>query len=267
MQVIELQWWQLGLAVVMILMLAGFSYQARLGISRSLLVATLRTLVQLALIGLVLELLFSVGSLLWVALMAAVMLLLAGREVMVRQRRRLTGSWAYGIGTLSMFVSSFSVAVITLVVLIGPAPWYTPQYAIPLLGMLLGNTMTGVALSLDRLTEQTWQQRQIIENRLMLGQHWSEAIESIRREAMRSGMIPSINAMAAAGIISLPGMMTGQILAGTSPALAVKYQILIMLIITLGTGLGAMLAVMMGSRRLFDERQRLRLDRLRSPVA
>lgn len=266
MQVIELQWWQLGLAVVMVLMLAWFSHQARLGISRSLLVATLRTLVQLALIGLVLELLFSVGSLLWVALMALVMLLLAGREVMARQRRRLTGSWAYGIGTLSMFVSSFSVAVITLVVLIGPDPWYTPQYAIPLLGMLLGNTMTGVALSLDRLTEQTWQQRQIIENRLMLGQHWSQAIEPIRREAMRSGMIPSINAMAAAGIISLPGMMTGQILAGTPPALAVKYQILIMLIITLGTGLGSLLAVMMGSRRLFDERQRLRLDRLQSPV-
>lgn len=266
MQVIELQWWQLGLAVLMVLMLAWFSHQARLGISRSLLVATLRTLIQLALIGLVLELLFSVGSLLWVAVMALVMLLLAGREVMARQRRRLTGSWAYGIGTLSMFVSSFSVAIITLVVLVGPDPWYTPQYAIPLLGMLLGNTMTGVALSLDRLTEQTWQQRQIIENRLMLGQHWSEAIEPIRREAMRSGMIPSINAMAAAGIISLPGMMTGQILAGTPPALAVKYQILIMLIITLGTGLGSLLAVMMGSRRLFDERQRLRLDRLQSPA-
>lgn len=266
MQVIELQWWQLGLAVGLVLLLALFSYQARLGISRSLLVATLRTLVQLALIGLVLELLFSVGSLPWVALMALVMLLLAGREVMARQKRRLTGGWAYGIGTLSMFISSFSVAVITLLVLIAPDPWYTPQYAIPLLGMLLGNTMTGVALSLDRLTEQTWQQRQVIESRLMLGQHWSEALESIRREAMRAGMMPSINAMAAAGIISLPGMMTGQILAGTPPVLAVKYQILIMLMITLGTGFGAMLAVMAGSRRLFDERQRLRLDRLQSPA-
>ncbi len=83
---------------------------------------------------------------------------------------------------------------------------------------------------------------------------------------MRAGMMPSINAMAAAGIISLPGMMTGQILAGTPPALAVKYQILIMLIITLGTGLGTALAVIMGSRRLFDDRQRLRLDRLYNPA-
>jgi putative ABC transport system permease protein len=68
--------------------------------------------------------------------------------------------------------------------------------------------------------------------------------------------------MAAAGIISLPGMMTGQILAGTAPALAVKYQILIMLIITLGSGFGVMLAVVAGSWRLFDQRQRLRMDRL-----
>ncbi len=121
MEVIELHWWQLSLAVVLVLLLALFSYQARLGISRSLLIATLRTLVQLALIGLVLELLFSLGSLLWVALMALVMLLLAGREVMARQKRRLTGGWAYSIGTLSMFVSSFSITVITLLVLSNPS--------------------------------------------------------------------------------------------------------------------------------------------------
>ena len=79
---------------------------------------------------------------------------------------------------------------------------------------------------------------------------------------MRSGMIPSINAMAAAGVVSLPGMMTGQILAGTAPALAVKYQILVMLVITAGTGFGTLIGVLVASRRLFDERQRLRTDNL-----
>ena len=76
-------------------------------------------------------------------------------------------------------------------------------------------------------------------------------------------MMPTINAMAAAGIVSLPGMMTGQILAGTPPALAVKYQVLIMFTITVGTGFGTIAAVSAGSRRLFDERERLRGDRLR----
>jgi len=264
MSVIDLSWWQLGLASLLVMLLALVAHWQRLGVSRPLLIAAARTAIQLALIGLVLEALFAVGSLFWVALMATVMLLVAGREVMARQKHRLTGGWAFGIGTLSMFISAFSVTILTLAVIIGPEPWYTPQYAIPLLGMLLGNTMTGVALSLDRLTESVWRQRAVIENRLMLGQRWQEAISDLRREAMRSGMMPMINAMAAAGIVSLPGMMTGQILAGTAPGLAVKYQVLVMFTITVGSGFGTLAAVMLGSRRLFDQRERLRVDRLQA---
>lgn len=264
MTVIDLEWWKLGLAALLVLALAGCSHLARLDVGRALVIAAVRTVVQLALIGLVLEALFAVAALRWVALMALAMLLIAGREVMARQKRRFTGGWAFGIGTLSMFLSSFTVTILTLTVIVGPDPWYTPQYAIPLLGMLLGNTMTGVALGMDRLTDTAWRQRAVIENRLMLGQTWSRAIGDIRREAMRSGLIPTINAMAAAGVVSLPGMMTGQILAGSPPSLAVKYQILVMFTITVGTGLGTMAAVWAGSRRLFDQRERLRTDRLAS---
>jgi len=142
-------------------------------------------------------------------------------------------------------------------------PWYTPQYLIPLLGMLLGNTMSGMAIALDNLTRSAWQQKGAIESRLILGQNWDSAIGVIRRDALRSGLIPIINAMAAAGVVSLPGMMTGQILAGSPPLEAAKYQIMILLLIAGGTGLGAIVAVWIGSRRLFDDRQRLRLDRLR----
>lgn len=262
MAVIALSWWQLGLAALLVLALAGCCHLVRLGISQSLLIAALRTLLQLALIGLVLEALFAAAAWYWVMLMALVMLLIAGYEVMARQQRRLAGGWAFGVGTVSMFVSSFTVTTLTLTVVIGPHPWYTPQYAIPLLGMMLGNTMTGVALGLDRLTDAVWRQRALIEGRLMLGQSWSRAIGDIRREAMRAGMIPIINAMAAAGVVSLPGMMTGQILAGSPPALAVKYQVLVMFTITVGTGFGTLAAVAVASRRLFDERERLRLDRL-----
>lgn len=265
MEIIELAWWQLALAALLVLTLALCIRLARLGLGASMIVAAVRMVVQLALIGMVLEVLFAFGSLPWVALMALAMVLMAGREVMARQRRRLTGGWAFGIGTVAMFLSSFAVTILTLVAIIGPSPWYAPQYAIPLLGMLLGNTMTGVALSLDRLTDTVWRQRAVIEARLMMGQPWQEAIGDLRREAMRSGMIPTINSMAAAGIVSLPGMMTGQILAGTPPALAVKYQILIMFAISAGTGFGTLAAVAAGSRRLFDERERLRLDRLTVP--
>jgi putative ABC transport system permease protein len=214
-------------------------------------------------VGLVLNVVFASVQPIWIALMALVMLIAAAREVMARQKRRFAGSWGFGVGALSMFVSSFVITTLALVVFIGVDPWYTPQYAIPLLGMMLGNTMTGIALGLDRLTESAWEQRRLIEARLMLGTPSSEAILEIRRSSTRSAMIPTINAMAAAGLVSLPGMMTGQILAGNPPFEAVKYQILIMFIISSGTGFGALIAVWAGSRRLFDKRHRLRLDRLR----
>jgi putative ABC transport system permease protein len=154
------------------------------------------------------------------------------------------------------------VTLLALTVIIGVEPWYQPQYLIPLLGMLLGNTMSGIAIALDSLTRQAWDSRGRIEARLLAGGTWDEAIEEVRRDALRSGLIPIINAMATAGLVSLPGMMTGQILAGSPPMEAAKYQLLIMFLIAAGTGLGSMAAVWIGSRRLFDDRQRLRLDRL-----
>jgi putative ABC transport system permease protein len=253
----------LGIAALLVLALALLSMRLKAGISRQLLVAAARTAIQLTLIGLVLKTLFANVHLAWVTLMALFMLLVAGREVMVRQKRRFRGWWGYALGTVSMFLSSFTVAVFTLVVILGDTPWYTPQYAIPLLGMLLGNTMNGISIAMDRLTTTAWEQREVIEARLMLGQSWDESISAIRQQAVSSGLIPIINAMAAAGVISLPGMMTGQILAGAPPVEAVKYQILIMFLITVGTGLGTLSAVTIGSRRLFDARQRLCLDRLR----
>ena len=262
MSVLALSPFDLAIAATLVLALAALSLRLQLGVERQLLFSAARSTLQLLLIGVVLKVLFENAQLLWVALMAGVMIMLAGREVMVRQKRRLVGGWGFGVGTLSIFVSSFAITVLALLVVIGSDPWYAPQYAIPLLGMILGNTMNGIALGLDRLTQDAAQKRQIIETRLALGQNWKQAISDCRREAIRVGMIPIINAMSAAGVISLPGMMTGQILAGTPPVEAVKYQILVMFLIAGGTGFGTVVAVSLAARRLFDERQRLRLDRL-----
>ena len=262
MNIISLSPFDLSMAAVLVVVLAFISLILKLGIARSIVIAAIRTVVQLLLIGLVLKTLFAYVDLLWVALLSIFMLLLAGREVMARQQRRFGGLWGYGLGTLSMFISSFTLTVYALIVIVGTDPWYTPQYAIPLLGMMLGNTMTGVSLALDKLTTTAWQQRAVIEARLILGQDWRTAIGDITRDSVRVGMIPMINAMAAAGIVSLPGMMTGQILSGTEPMEAVKYQILIMFLITAGTGFSAILATWIGARHLFDDRQRLRLERL-----
>lgn len=262
MNLISLSAYDLGIAALLVVALAVSTTLLGLGLGRQLLIAGVRTTLQLLLIGFILKFLFDNLHLGWMSLMATVMLVAAGYEVMQRQKHRFRGIWGYGMGTFSMFLSSFSLALFSLLVIIGNEPWYQPQYAIPLLGMMLGNTMSGISLGLDRLTQSARQQRTSIEARLMLGHSWSQAICLIRRDSMRVGMIPMINAMAAAGLVSLPGMMTGQILAGSPPMEAVKYQILIMFLITAGTGFGTMVAVWLGARRLFDERHRLRLERL-----
>ena len=263
MSVISLSPADLTIAASLVIVIALLQWRMRLGNTKSLLIAATRTVLQLLLLGMVLKVVFAVSNLYWIALLSAIMLVAAGREVMVRQKKRFVGSWGFLLGTSSMFVSAFSITLLALLVIVQPEPWYLPQYSIPLLGMLLGNTLNGITLGLDSLTRNAWEQNSIIDGRLALGETWSNAISDIRRDSIRVGMIPIINAMSVAGLVSLPGMMTGQILAGTPPLEAVKYQILIMFLIAAGTGMGTITAILIGCRRLFDDRERLRLDRLR----
>ncbi|MGH6663177.1 MAG: ABC transporter permease [Rhodospirillales bacterium] len=262
MSVVPLSYVDIGLAAVLLFINAALSLALRLGLARRLLVAGARMVVQLTLIGLVLKALFELASPTFTALAALIMVLFAGREAMARQERRFTGFWTYGIGTGSMMAAGIIVTVFGLTTQISPDPWYDPRYAIPVLGMILGNTMNGVSLGLDRLVSGAVVQRAAIEAQLMLGATVTQAMRGVTRESMRAGLIPTINGMAAAGLVSLPGMMTGQILAGVEPVEAVKYQILIMFLIGGGTGLGLLAAVLLGARRLTDSRHRLRLDRL-----
>ena len=263
MTTITLDAFDLALAALLVVLNAGLSMRLGLALERPLLIAAVRTAVQLFLVGFVIKALFALSSPLWTGLMVLVMVLAAGYEVRARQQRRFTGAWAYGLGTLSVAAGAGLVTVLALIAVVQPEPWHQPRYAIPLLGMILGNAMTGVSLALDSLATAAARERPSIEARLALGADRATALRSVSHQALRTGMMPIINGMAAAGVISLPGMMTGQILAGVDPVEAVKYQILIMFLIAGGTGIGVYLAVYVGSRRLSDARHRLRLDRLR----
>jgi putative ABC transport system permease protein len=128
--------------------------------------------------------------------------------------------------------------------------------------MILGNTMTGISLGLHTLSVGLVRERGAVEAQLMLGAPRWQALLPVARTALRSALMPIINSMAATGLVSLPGMMTGQILAGADPEEAVRYQMLIMFLIAGGTGIGAVSAVVGGVYRLTDSRHRLRLDRL-----
>ena len=252
----------LAIAALLILANAGLSIALHLGLARSLLVAAARTAVQLLLVGVVIKALFALASPWWTLAMTSAMVLLAGYEVRARQGRRFTGAWTYGLGTLGVSLGAGTVTLLALAVIVQPEPWYAPRYAVLLLGMILGNAMTGVSLALDGLVTGVVRERTAIEARLALGADRAIAFREVRHHAMRAGLMPVINAMSAAGVIALPGMMTGQILAGADPVAAVKYQILIMFLIAGGTGFGVTLAVAAAARRLSDGRHRLRLDRL-----
>ena len=224
MSVISLTVWDIAAVSVFVLLNGLLSLRLSLGIERQLLMAAIRMVVQLSAVGAILTLLFSVATLPWTLLMALVMVLFAGREITARQHRRLAGRWGYGLGTATMTIAAATLTLVALLGSLRPEPLYDPHYAIPLFGMLLGNAMTGISLGLDTLTTAAIRERAAIEARIALGATRLNALRPAMQEAMHRGFMAMINAMA--GVVSLPGMMTGQLLAGVAPAEAVRYQIL-----------------------------------------
>ncbi len=252
----------LASAALLLLLNAGFSLMMQLGLARQVLIAAARMTVQLILVGLVLKSVFAIASPWVTATLAIAMGLFAGYEVRNRQERRLRGVWGYGLGAGTVTLAAMLVTVFTLKVQIQPEPWFEPRYAIPLLGMMLGNVMTGVSLALNDIGLTLSRERAAVEAQLCLGATRWTALKPVTRRALRSGFIPIINAMAATGVVALPGMMTGQILAGVDPTEAVRYQLLVMFLIAGATATGVFLAVFGSLARLTDDPHRLRLERL-----
>jgi putative ABC transport system permease protein len=254
---------ELAIAAALVVLNAILSLLLNLGLGRILLVAGVRAAVQLLLVGLVLKTVFALDSPLAIAAVVLAMLATASYEVLSRQQRRLAGPWGVGVGAGTITLATLFVTGFALVTL-RPDPWYSPYVVIPLVGIVLGSVMNGVSISLNAFNSGIVRERPAIEARLALGANRYTALKPMQRSALRSGMIPIINQMTAAGIITLPGMMTGQILAGMAPFEAAKYQILVLFLLAGGAGLGAMAATYLAVWRVTDDRDRLRLDRLAS---
>ncbi len=259
---VELGYFDIALASVFLLLNGALSLWLRLGIARNLGFAMVRMVVQLLLVGMLLKSLFAIQSPWLTLLVALFMTSFAAREIWARQNRRLRGWRGLAIGGGAMGASVGVVALVALIVLVQPDPWWNPRYALPLLGMIMGNAMTGISLSLDTLHTALHREQRAIEAQLLLGANKWQAMRPFIRQAMRAGMMPSINGMAAIGVVSLPGMMTGQILSGVDPNEAVKYQLMVMFLIAGATGMAVMLATLASAKSLTDRRDRLRLDHL-----
>ncbi len=129
--------------------------------------------------------------------------------------------------------------------------------------MVLGNTLTGISLSLDYLLDALSEKRKVVEMELALGATRWEAARDLLGGAVTRGMIPTLNGMMVVGVVSLPGMMTGQILQGADPVNAVKYQIVVMFMLCTATALGSIISALLVYRRLFNPRHQLNLDIVR----
>jgi len=257
---LEIGWLDLALAATLLAVSLGLSLTLRLGLSKSLLVASTRMIVQLWLVGFVLEWVFTTERPVVILAMALVMAAVAGVAAVHRTRRRFAG--IYWDSLLTILTVSFLITGFTVLGVLRVDPWWDPQYLIPLLGMLLGNALTGISLALDRFLEGCVDRRDRLEVRMTLGATRWEAAGGEIREALRVALIPTVNSMMVMGIVSLPGMMTGQILAGADPADAVRYQILILMMIAACVSLASFGVVSLAFLRLFSPRPRLRTERL-----
>ena len=259
---VELSYLQVGLAALLILINGAISLGLQLRMERQLLWAATRTVVQLLLVGLVLKWVFQLDRWYIVVGLATIMTLVAGFTAARRNQRKFPGMWINTV--VSVWSSAWLVTAFAIfVVLQGVDKWYQPQYVIPLLGMVLGNTLTGISIGLSTFTESLVTRREEVESQLCLGAtRWEAAREPIQR-AVHTGMIPIINSMMVVGIVSLPGMMTGQLISGMAPMEAVKYQIVIMFLIASSTGLGTVTVIVLSFYRLFNTRHQFLHDRLK----
>ncbi|BAK86091.1 putative iron export permease protein FetB [Komagataeibacter europaeus] len=249
-------------AAALIAIGSALSFLLSLGLQRVLLVSAVRMAVQLALVGSVLLFVFGHASV-WLTIgLLAFMFTAAAREAGSRQQVRLGLWWHFGIAGASTVTGTVIVVLIGLLTGLQPHPWYVARTAIPLTGLLLGNVMNATSLSMNTLLSAITRERQAIEARIILGATRAQAMNGLIRQAIRTALLPTPNQMAAAGIITMPGIMTGQILAGMNPLAASRYQVLLMSLIVSGNLIGATAAAYLAAWRLTDSRGRLRLERL-----
>lgn len=257
-QVIELQFWQLTAAYIFVLLLLAIVRSKGIPREKEIFIATMRMTLQLIITGYVLVYLFENMHPLLTVLAVLLMLSFAIANIMKRVKVGLSPALKKTIA-LSMAAGTLSSILYFILVVINLVPWYEPRYFIPIAGMIIGNSMTGISLGVTRLVEGMQTQKNLVEAALMLGATPKMASKHIVDNAFDSAIIPTINSMVGMGIVFLPGMMTGQILSGVSPLTAIEYQIAIMLGIVGSVALTVIIFVELGYKSFFNSEQQLEL--------
>jgi len=249
---IDVGWTDLALAAALVLIAIGISWWQRLGLAGNFAVGAVRATVQLLAVGYVLVYVFAASQWWMVLLVLGVMLVAATTTVARRGAKKSADRRTLGrIGGTALLVGAgLTLAYVTAVVL-HVRPWYDPRYLVPLFGMIVGNAMNGAALAAERLASEIESRRGEIEAWLALGATPARAAAEPTRRALVAALIPSVNGLMVVGVVQLPGMMTGQILAGQSPLLAVRYQIVVAFMLAGASAITAAIVVLLYRRTFF----------------
>lgn len=254
--IIELNLLQMACAYVFTAILLIIVRSREIPREKEILVATLRMTLQLVLAGYILEYIFKHRHPVFTLGFITIMEVFAIFNTFKRVKMKI-GSSLKRVIAISIAFGSLASLIYFLFIVVRISPWYDPRYFIPIAGMIVGNSMTGVALGVNRLVEGIHSQKGTIEAALMLGATPKTAVTHIVNQAFDAAILPTINNMVGMGIVSLPGMMTGQILSGTSPLTAIRYQVAIMLGISGSVALTVILFLTLGIRTFFNERSQL----------
>lgn len=248
-------WRMLSAYVFVIIVLLIFQWRS-INRKLQLTVATFRMTIQLFLAGYVLVYLFDHPHPLLILTVLVLMQAFAIYNVFKRVDRELSPQLKRTVA-VAMTVGSFSALFYFLIIVLNVSP-LDPKVLIPIAGMMIGNAMTGVTLGVQSLLDSFSSERDQIEGMLMLGATPKAAVKPFVDRAFDAAVLPTINSMVGMGIVFLPGMMTGQILAGMSPTTAIQYQLTIMLGILGGVAMSVILFTQLGYKAFFTKEAQLK---------
>ncbi len=257
--IIKLQLYQIATAYIFVIILLFITKYKGISREKEILISTLRMTLQLTLTGYILVYIFEIRHPICTLSVICVMECFSIFNVFHRVKHVIPLKIKKVIA-ISMILGPLAALFYFIIVVIRLSPWYEPRYFIPIAGMIIGNAMTAVSLATNRLLDGVYSQKQLIEAALMLGATPKAAIKSVMNSTFDASILPTINSMVGMGIVSLPGMMTGQILSGTSPIIAIQYQIAIMLGILGSTSLTITAFLHLSHKVLFNEDSQLSLE-------
>src|SRR5699024_11021119 len=250
--VVDLNIYQMISAYIFVLILLFIVKLREIPREKEILISTIRMTIQLVLTGYILGAIFNSSNPIITLIIIGIMEIFAIHNIFKRTKAELTRELKRIIG-FSMLIGTLISLFYFLIVVVRVEPWYDTRYFIPLVGMVVGNSMTGISLGIMNLMEGFNGRKDMVETALMLGATPKMASRDIVNNAFDSAILPTINSMVGMGIIFLPGMMTGQILSGTSPLLAIRYQIAIMLGIMGSVSLTVILFLQFGYKTFFTK--------------